>query len=111
MAHKARSLLRIKVGRLLTGNIFAWKLLSAVEERNMTRTTNVVRVGAPDPEHETSPIIDTEIEEGEFAGFDENVQVCYFNGVRFASGDYVCSGDDLLRCENGVWVRCGSCNE
>ena len=75
------------------------------------KTTGVISVGIPDPEHETSPIIDTEIEEGEFAGLDEEAQICYFNGVRFASGDFVRSGDDLLRCENGVWVRCGSSHE
>ena len=75
------------------------------------KTMGVISVGAPDPEHETSPVIDTEIEEGEFAGFDEDAQVCYFNGVRFASGDYVRSGEDILRCENGVWVRCASYDE
>lgn len=68
-------------------------------------------VGAADPELNNSPVIDSEIEEGEFVAVDQDVQVCYFNGVRYAMGDYVCSGDELLRCENGVWVRCGSCSE
>ena len=76
----------------------------------MTKRLDLASVGVPDPEHETSPIIDSEVDEGEFAGLDESVQVCYFNGVSFASGDYVRSGDDVLRCENGVWVRCGSCH-
>lgn len=71
----------------------------------------VADVGAPDPELENSPVIDSEIEEGEFASIDQGVRVCYFNGVRFAMGDYVCSGDELLRCENGVWVRCGSSHQ
>ncbi len=68
----------------------------------------VTDVGAADPELQNSPILDSEIEEGEFAAADLDVQVCYFNGVRYAMGDYVCSGEELLRCENGVWVRCES---
>jgi hypothetical protein len=69
------------------------------------RISGVADVGAPDPELKSSPVVDSEIEEGEFSGIELDVQVCYFNGVRYASGDYVCSGEDLLRCENGVWVR------
>ncbi|TFH49550.1 MAG: hypothetical protein E4H01_04035 [Lysobacterales bacterium] len=66
-------------------------------------------VGLPDPELNNSPVIDSEIEEGEFSGVDEQTQVCYFNGIRYPNGDYVRSGEELLRCENGVWVRTGSC--
>lgn len=75
------------------------------------RSGSVVEVGAPDPELKNSPVVDSEIEDGEFSGIDREVQVCYFNGVRYASGDYVSSGDELLRCENGVWVRSESCQE
>jgi hypothetical protein len=70
-----------------------------------------VEVGAPDPELKSSPVVDTEIEEGEFSGIEQDVQVCYFNGIRYASGDFVCSGDEILRCENGVWVRSGSLHD
>ena len=32
--------------------------------------------------------------------------VCYFNGRSYPLGEYVLSGDELLRCEErGVWVR------
>ena len=79
--------------------------------QTIMKSIGAIDVGIPDPEHDTSPIVDAEIEEGEFAGFDEAAQNCYFNGVRFASGDFVRSGDDILRCENGVWVRCGSWHE
>ena len=72
---------------------------------------DVVDVGAPDPELENSPIIDVEIDEGEFAAAHGEAQVCYFNGIRYPVGDYVCSGNELLRCDNGVWVRSGSCYE
>lgn len=68
-------------------------------------------VGAPDPELKTSPIFDSgnsdelsldrELEEG----------VCFFNNQTFAIGSYVCSGEELLRCEDrGVWIREGSCD-
>jgi len=70
---------------------------------------DVADMGAPDPELENSPVIDTEIEEGEFSGTDCDTQVCYFNGIRYPVGDYICSGDELLCCENGIWVRSGSC--
>lgn len=70
---------------------------------------DVADVGAPDLELENSPVIDSEIEEGEFWGADGDAQVCYFNGIRYPVGDYICSGDELLRCENGVWVRSASC--
>lgn len=75
------------------------------------KTLGVTDVGAPDPELENSPVLDSEMEEGEFAGADAETQVCYFNGVLFPSGDYVRSGDELLRCENGVWVRCGELSQ
>lgn len=73
------------------------------------KNVDVADVGAPDPELKNSPVIDSEIEEGEFSGADRETEVCYFNDIRYADGDYVCSGSELLRCENGVWVRSGSC--
>jgi hypothetical protein len=72
------------------------------------KNTEVIDLGAPDPELKNSPIIDSEIEEGEFFGVDQEVQVCYFNGIRYPEGDYICSGNEFYRCENGVWVRSGS---
>jgi len=76
----------------------------------MSEKINKPQVGAPDPELKTSPIfddedreelsLDTELEEG----------CCYFNDRIYRLGDYVCSGDELLRCEvRGVWIREGSC--
>lgn len=66
-------------------------------------------VGAPDPEHLNSPIfddgadelsMDLELEEG----------VCFFNNRQYSLGAQVCSGNELLCCEErGVWVRKGSC--
>ncbi len=69
-----------------------------------------LQVGAPDPELDTSPIVgdDDEIE------VEPNVTEgrCTFNGVSFRWGDYVLSGDELLRCEApGIWVREGEAVE
>ncbi len=76
----------------------------------MNAQVNRSQVGAPDPELKNSPIfdeldleylsLDTELEEG----------LCYFNDQTYRLGEYVCSGDELLRCEEcGVWIREGSC--
>ncbi len=72
---------------------------------------HVPHVGAPDPDKKTSPIADEGAEE-----FDSVEQaspatsLCFFNGAKYASGKYVCSGDTLLRCETGVWIREGTCD-
>ncbi len=68
------------------------------------------KVGAPDPELKTSPIFDRE--DDEILSFDLELEtgVCYFNNESFPIGQYVCSGEELLRCEErGIWVREGSC--
>lgn len=72
---------------------------------------NVPHVGAPDPELETSPIIDE---------FDERVDtvklqqpgepVCLFNGKSYKHNAQVCSGDVLLHCDYGAWIKKGSCD-
>lgn len=63
-------------------------------------------VGAPDPELRNSPILDWE--DQEFAVSEATSGMCYFNGQGYAVNDYVCSGNELLRCEaRGVWVRQG----
>jgi len=63
-------------------------------------------VGAPDPELKTSPILDEDEEESLDAEIESGE--CYFNGVRYAIGEYVLSGDELLHCAGrGVWIRKG----
>ena len=68
--------------------------------------TTHLQVGSPDPERETSPIVD-------YAEEEEDIEpagggVCKFNGVEFRLGQYVLSGSELLRCESpGLWVREG----
>ncbi len=65
------------------------------------------QVGAPDPELKNSPILD-EYDEDDPPELDVETGVCYFNGKDYAIGQYVLSGDELLRCEmRGVWVREG----
>lgn len=70
------------------------------------------QVGAPDPELKTSPIFD-EAERGSMSlDLELEAGVCYFNNESYRLGDYVCSGSELLRCEEfGIWVREGGCEE
>ncbi len=77
----------------------------------MTDRANAPHVGAPDPELQTSPIVEETDED-----FDYIVQelsdntVCYFNNRVYKTGSFVCSGSELLRCDKGAWVREGSCD-
>ena len=77
----------------------------------MSERIAVPHVGAPDPEKRTSPILEETDDR-----YAERVQqlgdqaVCYFNDVAYQRGDYVCSGDELLHCQDGLWLRQGSCD-
>lgn len=78
----------------------------------MTERIQAPRVGAPDPEMKNSMIID-ESGENDMTGVDpDSVEFadCYFNDVSYADGSQVCSGDELLCCERGKWLRIGSCD-
>lgn len=69
-------------------------------------TAQLSQVGAPDPELDTSPIID----EYDEISLDLELEsgACYFNNVSYPIGQYVLSGSELLHCEErGVWVRRG----
>ena len=71
-----------------------------------------LQVGAPDPELKNSPILDED--DREYLSLDDELEagVCYFNNSSYGLGDYVCSGSELLRCEEyGVWVREGDCRQ
>jgi hypothetical protein len=69
-------------------------------------TDHIPQVGAPDPELKSSPIFDEEDEQS--LDLELESGVCYFNNVAYKIGQYVLSGDELLRCEGrGVWIREG----
>lgn len=73
---------------------------------------NVREVGASDPEHRTSLVLDAVDEEFEPSVSEQGLQVCYYNDEEFSVGTYVSAGSVLLRCEKGgVWVRAGSSYE
>ncbi|GAB4350070.1 MAG: hypothetical protein Kow006_12400 [Gammaproteobacteria bacterium] len=77
----------------------------------MSDKIHAPQVGAPDPEHRNSPIIEETDEEFEVAGQELGESpVCYFNGRAYQEGEFVCSGTELLRCYRGGWVRTGSCD-
>jgi hypothetical protein len=70
--------------------------------------THTPQVGAPDPERRTSPIFDGDEEEELSLDLELEAGVCYFNDIAYPIGQYVRSGDEVLRCEGrGVWVREG----
>lgn len=79
----------------------------------MASKRNPPLVGAPDPELKNSPIIEeTDEEFDSMAQESEELDACFFNNVTYRNGDYVCSGSgELLRCESGLWVREGSCDQ
>lgn len=68
-------------------------------------------VGAPDPEKRNSPVIEETAEDFEVLG-QETIEAaaCYFNGAPFSHDSLVCSGDELLRCDHGNWIRLGTCD-
>ena len=78
----------------------------------MTSEQITTQVGAPDPELNTSPIVEDSDENYEVAAQKvEDLPVCYFNNSSYPDGKYVCSGSgELLRCNSGLWVREGTCD-
>ena len=78
----------------------------------MPDTYRTPKVGAPDPELKNSPIFDEA--DDDYLSLDLEIEsgVCYFNDEAYSIGQYVCSGDEMLRCEErGVWIREGSCHK
>jgi len=77
----------------------------------MMKEGHPTQVGAPDPERKNSPILDDDsFSEDLTFDFEPETGVCYFNGQAYPIGEYVCSGNELLRCEErGVWVKKGPC--
>jgi len=76
----------------------------------MPNANEIPHVGAPDPELKNSPIFDEEDDDYLSLDLELEASACYFNGESYDIGQYVCSGDELLRCEErGIWKREGSC--
>jgi hypothetical protein len=76
----------------------------------MTKHIPAPSVGAPDPELKNSPIFDSTDFDDLSLDYELETGTCYFNNVAYRIGQYVCSGEELLRCEQrGVWVREGTC--
>ena len=75
----------------------------------MSNHVHAPQVGAPDPEKRTSPILDRLTEGGELS-LDAELETgaCFFNDLRYAIGDYIRSGHELLHCNGrGVWSKIG----
>ena len=77
----------------------------------MSNTINANQVGAQDLELKNSPISEEMDEESDVLKQEVPGEAeCFFNAQGYSNGHYVCSGDALLRCDYGVWVRTGSCD-
>jgi hypothetical protein len=64
------------------------------------------QVGTPDPELKTSPIFERDDDEMLSLDLELEEGVCYFNDVSYPLGQFVRSGNELLKCaERGVWIR------
>lgn len=78
----------------------------------MERVQRLIDVGAPSADARTSPILEESDED--FAMLAQGVEeqgICYFNGIAYGNGSFVCSGSgEQLRCEKGVWIREGGCD-
>lgn len=79
----------------------------------MTERINATQVGAPDPEMKNSPILDESVDNEQTGADVESVAFaqCHFNDNAYENGSEVCSGDELLKCERGNWIRIGSCDQ
>ncbi|MBF6647364.1 hypothetical protein [Methylobacter sp. BlB1] len=77
----------------------------------MADRINRPQVGAPDPELNTSPILEEyPLEAQDFKLQQPGAKSCLFNNRRYDHDAYVCSGDNLLHCDYGVWIKAGSCD-
>ena len=77
----------------------------------MSNTINANQVGAQDLELRNSPVAEEADDESEVLKQEvPGEPVCYFNDQNYSNGNYVCSGNALLRCDYGIWVRSGSCD-
>ncbi len=76
----------------------------------MLTTTRIQQVGAADPELRTSPIFDDAEESFLSLDYELESPFCYFNSESFIIGQFVCSGQQMLKCNGrGVWVAEGAC--
>lgn len=75
----------------------------------MDKTMKIEDVGAPKSGARTSPIAREDDDEFEVVNQEvPDEPVCWFNDKTFEQGAMVYSGNDILRCDTGVWHRCGS---
>lgn len=77
----------------------------------MSEPLNVKQVGSPDPELKNSPVVMEGDEEREFIRQEvPGEPECYFNNLSYPNDSYVCSSNQLLHCDYGIWLQTGSCD-
>ncbi|NOR51469.1 MAG: hypothetical protein GQ470_02515 [Gammaproteobacteria bacterium] len=78
----------------------------------MSERIHAIHVGAPDPELHNSPILEESADDDQAGADTEGFESahCHFNDAAFEEGALVCSGDELLKCQHGMWLSIGSCD-
>jgi len=77
----------------------------------MSEQISIPQVGAPDPEMKNSPIAEETDEDYDVIQQTAlSEPVCYFNNTAYEHNSRVCTGDELLRCKHGLWLREGTCD-
>ena len=75
----------------------------------MDKTMRIVEVGAAEDGKRTSEIVD---EEGVDVRVEQTIVpgagACWFNDQEFDHDEMIYSGNDILRCDAGKWVRAGT---
>jgi hypothetical protein len=79
----------------------------------MSERIHATQVGAPDPELRSSPVLDESADDDRDGTDPESISFahCHFNDVVYDDGNLVCSGDEMLKCQRGTWLRIGSCDQ
>jgi hypothetical protein len=73
----------------------------------MASSAGTPDVGAIDPQLKTSPVLEQTAEEPYGPRQAVAGDACFFNGERFATGEFVRSGPVVLECRGGLWVEIG----
>lgn len=71
----------------------------------MSQIKSIPHVGTQVPELKNSPIADDTDDEIYVVGQEvEEQPICYYNNKSYDNGSYVNTGNEVLLCNNGLWV-------
>jgi hypothetical protein len=74
----------------------------------MDKTMKIADMGPVQADARTSPLaIESDEDYDVIRQEVEDEAICWFNDQQFAHDDVIFSGNDILRCDKGLWVRAG----